>query len=109
MQQLQNILVVDDEENIRHMLGTVLRKEGYEVVVADSAEQALKVILKAAGLTGVFDDATGVWHIKPEVKREAGTRPGGAAISPTVTAGDAPKPPTRAAGVTSGRGCCWNR
>jgi two-component system response regulator AtoC len=44
VQQLKSILVVDDEENIRHMLGTVLSKEGYEVVVADSAEQALKVM-----------------------------------------------------------------
>jgi two-component system response regulator AtoC len=42
MPQLQRILVVDDEENIRHMLGAVLGQEGYEVVVASSASQALK-------------------------------------------------------------------
>jgi two-component system response regulator AtoC len=42
--QLQRVLVVDDEENIRHMLGAVLGQEGYEVVVANSASQALKAM-----------------------------------------------------------------
>jgi two-component system response regulator AtoC len=39
--ELKRVLVVDDEENIRHMLGAVLRQEGYEVTVAESAAQAL--------------------------------------------------------------------
>ena len=38
---LKRILVVDDEENIRLVLKTLLRKHGYEVEVADGAEQAL--------------------------------------------------------------------
>ncbi len=38
--QLKKVLVVDDEENIRHMLATVLRAEGYEVTRAASAEEA---------------------------------------------------------------------
>jgi len=37
-------LVVDDEENIRLVLRTLLRKQGYEVEVASSAEQALQVL-----------------------------------------------------------------
>ena len=38
--QLKKVLVVDDEENIRHMLATVLRSEGYDVTRAASAEEA---------------------------------------------------------------------
>ncbi len=44
MQQLKSILVVDDEENIRLMLGSVLGAEGYDVVLADSGAQALKAM-----------------------------------------------------------------
>ena len=35
------VLVVDDEENIRLVLRTLLKKNGYEVEVADSGEAAL--------------------------------------------------------------------
>jgi len=35
------VLVVDDEENIRLVLRTLLKKKGYEVEVASSAEEAL--------------------------------------------------------------------
>jgi two-component system response regulator AtoC len=38
---------VDDEENIRHMLGALLGQEGYEVVMADSADQALQAMGQA--------------------------------------------------------------
>jgi two-component system, NtrC family, response regulator AtoC len=44
VQQLKSILVVDDEENIRLMLGSVLGAEGYDVVLADSGAQALKAM-----------------------------------------------------------------
>jgi two-component system, NtrC family, response regulator AtoC len=37
----RKVLVVDDEENIRLVLQTLLRKHGYEVHVASSAERAL--------------------------------------------------------------------
>ena len=40
------ILVVDDEESMRHMLSVILKKEGYDTVVCDSAESALKVCEK---------------------------------------------------------------
>ena len=36
------LLVVDDEKNMRLTLETVLRDEGYDVLLADSAESALK-------------------------------------------------------------------
>jgi two-component system response regulator AtoC len=38
---LKHVLVADDEENIRLLLGTVLRKEGYQVRLVASAAEAL--------------------------------------------------------------------
>ncbi len=40
------ILVVDDEENLRHMMRLILSQEGYDVYEAKSGIQALEVILK---------------------------------------------------------------
>jgi len=40
----QRILIVDDEERFRNALGKVLRKEGYDTILADSGEKALKEI-----------------------------------------------------------------
>ena len=40
----KNILVVDDEENIRFLYKEVLTNEGYEVTLAGSAEEALDKI-----------------------------------------------------------------
>jgi two-component system response regulator AtoC len=41
---MRRVLVVDDEENIRLVLRTLLRKHGYEVELADSAEAALALV-----------------------------------------------------------------
>jgi two-component system response regulator AtoC len=41
---MRRVLVVDDEENIRLVLRTLLRKHGYEVEVADSGEAALGLV-----------------------------------------------------------------
>jgi len=41
---MSRILVVDDEQSMREMLGIMLRKEGYEVVVAGSRVQAAGVL-----------------------------------------------------------------
>jgi two-component system response regulator AtoC len=41
---MKRVLVVDDEENIRLVLRTLLRKHGYEVEVADSGETALTLV-----------------------------------------------------------------
>jgi two-component system response regulator PilR (NtrC family) len=41
---MNRILVVDDEQSMREMLGIVLRKEGYQVVMADSRAQAAAVL-----------------------------------------------------------------
>ena len=41
---MRRILVVDDEENLRHMLQILLRRQGYEVVGAPTVDGALKEI-----------------------------------------------------------------
>ena len=41
---MKRVLVVDDEENIRIVLRALLRKNGYEVEVADSGESALALV-----------------------------------------------------------------
>jgi len=41
---MRRVLVVDDEENIRLVLRTLLKKHGYEVEVADSGEAALALV-----------------------------------------------------------------
>lgn len=40
------VLVVDDEESMRHMLSIILKKEGYDIVCAEGGEQALKILGK---------------------------------------------------------------
>jgi two-component system response regulator AtoC len=41
---MRRVLVVDDEENIRLVLRTLLRKHGYEVEIAESGEAALTMV-----------------------------------------------------------------
>lgn len=41
---MKRILVIDDEENIRLLYKEELADEGYEVEVAESAEEAMKLI-----------------------------------------------------------------
>lgn len=41
---MSRVLVVDDEENIRLVLQTLLRKHGYDVEVAENAERALILV-----------------------------------------------------------------
>jgi two-component system, NtrC family, response regulator AtoC len=41
---MRRVLVVDDEENIRIVLTTLLKKHGYEVQVADGGEAALSLV-----------------------------------------------------------------
>ena len=44
MPEQYKILVVDDEPDIRHLLGIVLEKEGYSVIEAENGEQALELV-----------------------------------------------------------------
>src|SRR5579864_1571081 len=41
---MRRVLIVDDEENIRLVLKTLLKKHGYDVEVADSGEAALALV-----------------------------------------------------------------
>lgn len=43
---MARVLVVDDEKNIRKLYETELRREGYEVLTAESGEEALELIDK---------------------------------------------------------------
>ncbi len=74
--KLPPLLVVDDEKNMRLSLETVLREEGYDVRLAESAETGLK-LLEAEEFFMVITDArlggmTG-YELLPEVARR---RPG---------------------------------
>jgi two-component system, NtrC family, nitrogen regulation response regulator NtrX len=51
----QTVLVVDDEKNIRRTLRMVLETEGYSVLEAESAEQALEVLQSEPVDLGIFD------------------------------------------------------
>ena len=44
----KTILIVDDEENFRHMLSVILRKEGYEVEAAANGEEGLHRITSSS-------------------------------------------------------------
>lgn len=40
----KTILIVDDEETIRQSLGSILSDEGYDILMAESGEQAIKTV-----------------------------------------------------------------
>jgi two-component system nitrogen regulation response regulator NtrX len=50
-----SLLIVDDEKNIRRTLRMVLEPEGYEIVEAESAEEALKLLEAGPVDLGIFD------------------------------------------------------
>src|SRR5438105_12875444 len=54
---MRRVLVVDDEENIRLVLKTLLKKHGYEVEVAESGEAAL-------GLLDAFGPDVGLTDVR---------------------------------------------
>ena len=41
----KRVLIVDDEENFRHMLSVILIKEGYEVETAPNGDEALQKVI----------------------------------------------------------------
>jgi len=51
-----NILIVDDEENLRHMMRIILSREGYHVFVAENGLKALDVIRDKENLDLVLCD-----------------------------------------------------
>jgi two-component system phosphate regulon response regulator PhoB len=51
----KTILVIDDEEDIRELVGLNLRREGYEVVACETGEQALDRVSSVAPALIVLD------------------------------------------------------
>jgi len=49
------VLLVDDEADVRHLLGQVIRREGHEVMEAESSDAALAV-MAARAADVVFTD-----------------------------------------------------
>lgn len=47
MTEKKRLLIIDDEENMRHMLSVVTSKAGYQVTMAENGEQALAIQQKA--------------------------------------------------------------
>lgn len=43
MTEPKRLLIIDDEENMRHMLSVVTSKAGYQVTIAENGEQALAI------------------------------------------------------------------
>lgn len=43
MTEKNRLLIIDDEENMRHMLSVVTSKAGYQVTIAENGEQALAI------------------------------------------------------------------
>ncbi len=43
MTETKRLLIIDDEENMRHMLSVVTSKAGYQVTIAENGEQALAI------------------------------------------------------------------
>lgn len=41
----KNILIIDDEENMRHSLALILEREGYEVAASENGKNALDILL----------------------------------------------------------------
>ena len=71
----ERILVVDDEYLIRWSLQQDLAKEGYEVLVAESGEEALKIVRGSPPdlvlLEVLMDDGAG-WKLLEEVRALGG-------------------------------------
>lgn len=70
------VLVVDDEQNVRSVTGRMLRKLGFEVILADNGDRAVQEIERCNDLSAVILDLTmpnmdGV----PTLNRIAETRP----------------------------------
>ena len=40
---MAKILVIDDEQGIRDLLDTLLRRKGYDVVLADNGQKGLEI------------------------------------------------------------------
>jgi DNA-binding response OmpR family regulator len=52
----QRILIADDDPVMRHLLTSIVRKEGYEAVVVDDGREAYRILQSDADFkAGIFD------------------------------------------------------
>lgn len=72
----RKILVVDDEEDIRRFLGTVLKEKGYEVLLAAEGEEALELAGREQPhlvLLDIMMPAMDGWEVLRRLKADAVT------------------------------------
>jgi CheY-like chemotaxis protein len=77
VQPLQlTILVVDDEEQLRHYMGRVMTDEGYRVLVAENGLEALALLEKCApGIHLVITDVSMPTMTGPEMAARIAIQP----------------------------------
>jgi len=86
--QKQNILVVEDNENTRRLLETILRGAGYEVTPAPDAEEGLRILNGDAPVHLVLLDlflpgADGIQFLRMRAEMEADRQPPVIVVSAT--------------------------
>ena len=86
--QKQNILVVEDNENTRRLLETILRSAGYEVTPAPDAEEGLRILHGGAPVDLVLLDlflpgADGIQFLRARADMEADRQPPVIVVSAT--------------------------
>jgi CheY-like chemotaxis protein len=86
--QRQNILVVEDNENTRRLLETILRSSGYEVTLAPDAEEGLRILNGDATVDLVLLDlflpgADGVQFLRARADMEPDRQPPVIVVSAT--------------------------
>ena len=85
--QKQNILVVEDNENTRRLLETILRSSGYEVTLAPDAEEGLRVLQEATIDLVLLDlflpGADGIQFLRSRAEMEPDRQPPVIVVSAT--------------------------
>ncbi len=86
--QKQNILVVEDNENTRRLIETILRSAGYEVTLAPDAEEGLRILQGEASVDLVLLDlflpgADGVQFLRSRAEMEPDRQPPVIVVSAT--------------------------
>lgn len=84
----KNILVVEDNENARRLLDTILRSAGYEVTMAPDAEEGLRILEGETPVDLILLDlflpgADGVQFLRMRAEMEADRQPPVIVVSAT--------------------------
>jgi DNA-binding response OmpR family regulator len=83
----QNILVVEDNENTRRLLETILRSSGYEVTQAPDAEEGLRILERATVDLVLLDlflpGADGIQFLRSRAELEPDRQPPVIVVSAT--------------------------